>query len=120
MDNLSSGQWQSMMEYLRNRHATICRQWFSSLDPVGLDCGLLRIHTQDSVQRDYLQHKCRQQFTEAAQSATGKLVTVRFETGPFEPVPLSDSEGASGDLKNTSAHTAADIKIDSAANTSSF
>lgn len=109
MENLSSTQWQNMMEYLRNRHGSICRQWFGSLDPVSLDSGLLRIHTPDAVQCNYLQHKCRRQFTEAAQDVTGKLVTVRFQTGPFEQAPLDEQQP--GGAKNSLVGTAADLPV---------
>ncbi|MFP4225019.1 MAG: hypothetical protein ACLFVN_13245, partial [Phycisphaeraceae bacterium] len=78
MPKLDSALWRDMMEYLRRRHAPICRQWFEQLQPVELDSGLLKVATPTPVQRDYLQSKCRDQFTEAAQAITGALVAVRF------------------------------------------
>jgi len=67
-----------MMGYLRERHGSICRQWFDELEPLGFEGGLLQIATDNRVQQRYLQSKCRQQFTEAAQSVTGRLVAVEF------------------------------------------
>jgi chromosomal replication initiator protein len=78
MPKLDSALWRDMMEYLRQRHAPICRQWFEELEPVGLDSGLLRIYTPSHVQQNYLQRKCLEQFNDAAQAATGALVAVRF------------------------------------------
>lgn len=78
MAKIDSALWRDIMEYLRRRNASVCRQWFDDLKPVSLDSGLLRIHTSNSVQKNYLQRKCLDQFTEAAQAATGALVAVRF------------------------------------------
>ena len=72
--------WRDMMGYLRTRHSTICRQWFKELEPVDLESGLLPIQTSNVVQQTYLQKKCIEPFTEAAQTATGALVAVRFVT----------------------------------------
>ncbi len=78
MARLDSVLWRDIMEYLRCRHAPICRRWFDALKPVSLDSGLLKIHTGNNVQQNYLQRRCLDQFTEAAQAATGALVAVRF------------------------------------------
>jgi chromosomal replication initiator protein len=67
-----------MMDYLRRRHAPLCRQWFEDLEPFEINSGLLRIRTSNDVQRNYLQRKCLDQFNEAAQAVTGALVAVRF------------------------------------------
>lgn len=84
MSKLDPTLWRDMISYLRHQHTSICRQWFHQLEPVEFDSGLLRIYTDNAVQQHYLQQKCRQQFTEAAQNVTGKLVAVRFETGQPE------------------------------------
>ena len=81
MPKLDPALWRDMMGYLRRRHAPICRQWFDELDPVQLDSGLLQVQITDSVRQNYLQKKCLDQFTEAAQAVTGALVAVRFITG---------------------------------------
>jgi chromosomal replication initiator protein len=78
MPKIDSALWRDMMEYLRRRHAPICRQWFEELEPIGLDAGLLRVYTPSHVQQNYLQRKCLEQFNDAAQAATGALVAVRF------------------------------------------
>jgi chromosomal replication initiator protein len=81
MTKLDNALWRDMMDYLRRRHAPICRQWFEELEPLELNSGLLKIHTSNTVQQNYLQRKCREQFMEAAQATTGLLLTVRFVTG---------------------------------------
>jgi len=78
MAKLSSALWREMMHDLRERHAPICRQWFEELEPGPIDSGLLEIYTKNSIQQNYLQRKCLEPFTEAAQSVTGALVAVRF------------------------------------------
>jgi chromosomal replication initiator protein len=81
MPNIDPALWRDIMAYLRKRHNSICRQWFEELEPVDLKGGLLRVATSNGVQEKYLQSKCLDQFNEAAQSATGALIGVRFVTG---------------------------------------
>jgi chromosomal replication initiator protein len=103
MPKLDPALWRDMMGYLRRRHAPICRQWFDELEPVELASGLLQVHIPDAVRQNYLQKKCLDQFTEAAQAVTGALVAVRFVTnpprngshGPAVPAP-GGGGGASG------------------------
>lgn len=87
MAKLDNALWRDMMDYLRHRHGPICRQWFEELEPVTLDSGLLQIQTSTAVQQNYLQKKCLDQFTEAAQQATGQLVAVRFVDEPTRQAP---------------------------------
>ncbi len=91
--------WRDMMAYLRSRYASISRQWFEALEPIDLSSGLLVVSTPTSVQRDYLQRKCIDQFNEAAQSSTGKLVGVRFitadEAANFSAPPPAHAASAS-------------------------
>jgi chromosomal replication initiator protein len=81
MAKVDPALWRHIMDYLRRRHAPICRQWFESLEPLELDTGLLKVATSNGVQQNYLQKRCLEPFTEAAQSATGALVAVQFVTG---------------------------------------
>ncbi|MEM9790458.1 MAG: DnaA/Hda family protein, partial [Planctomycetota bacterium] len=78
MPRLDTTVWRDMMGYLRSHHAAICRQWFEQLEPVDLDAGLLRVRTTSIIQQNYLQKKCLDPFTEAAQAVTGQLLAVRF------------------------------------------
>ena len=88
MAKLDPALWRHMMAHLHQKHAAICRRWFDELHPVELNGGLLQIKTSNSVQMNYLQARCRRQFTEAAQAATGALVMVRFvDRSPELPAP---------------------------------
>lgn len=93
MSQLDPALWRDMMAYLRERHAPICRQWFEELEPVALDQGLLQIQTATSVQQNYLQNKCLEPFTEAAQDVTGQLIAVRF-VNELIPTPVRKKEAA--------------------------
>ncbi|MEM6259171.1 MAG: chromosomal replication initiator protein DnaA [Planctomycetota bacterium] len=87
MTRLDSAQWQRLMDYLRENHGPICRQWFEELEPVGMDSGWLEIQTATNVQQNYLQNKCLDPFNEAAQHATGALVGVRFVSESSRSAP---------------------------------
>ena len=90
MAKLASALWRDIMDHLRHRHASLCRQWFEELQLIELESGLLQIQTSNRVQQNYLQRKCLDQFTEAAQTATGALVAVRFVSG--DEARRSDSQ----------------------------
>ncbi len=106
MPKLDSALWRDMMAYLRRRHAPICRHWFDELEPVELDSGLLKVQIAGSVRQNYLQKRCLEPFTEAAQAVTGALVAVRFvETDsdearaarpPLRPPTTNGRPGATG------------------------
>lgn len=85
MAKVDPALWRDIMAYLRQRHAPICRQWFEDLEPLELHNGLLKVHTLNGVQQNYLQRKCLDQFNEAAQASTGALVAVRFVTDDIPP-----------------------------------
>ena len=71
--------WDRLLDTLKQRHGPICRQWFhEDLEPGRLDGGLLEIHTATPIQQNYLQNRCLEPFTEAAQAVTHQLVAVRF------------------------------------------
>ncbi|MEM1097538.1 MAG: chromosomal replication initiator protein DnaA [Planctomycetota bacterium] len=81
MAKLDDALWRDMMGYLRDKHAPICRQWFENLEPQALAGGLMQVRAESKVQQAYLQNRCREPFTEAAQQVTGQLIAVRFIHG---------------------------------------
>lgn len=85
MAKVDPALWRDIMAYLRQRHAPICRQWFEDLEPIELHNGLLKVHTPNGVQQNYLQRKCLDQFNEAVQASTGALVAVRFVADEAPP-----------------------------------
>ncbi|MEM6853670.1 MAG: hypothetical protein AAF593_04595, partial [Planctomycetota bacterium] len=108
MPQFDQTQWQNVLKVLKERHAPICRQWFyDDLSPGQLNNGLLEIHTATPVQQNYLQKRCLEPFTEAAQAVTGQLVAARFVCEPASrPAPGStpgSTPGSEGDQKNNGA-----------------
>ncbi|MEM8781369.1 MAG: chromosomal replication initiator protein DnaA [Planctomycetota bacterium] len=87
MAKLDDALWRDMMGYLRDKHSPICRQWFENLEPQTLAGGLMQVRAESKVQQAYLQNRCREPFTEAAQQVTGQLVAVRFIHGDEAPMP---------------------------------
>ncbi len=85
MSRIDAALWRDIMDYLRDRHPAICRQWFEELSPLGLHSGLLKVHTANGVQKNYLQRKCLEPFTEAAQAVTGALIAVQFVDADDDP-----------------------------------
>ena len=87
MPSLNSSEWNDIIGYIRVHFADLVRGWFTNLEPRSLDGGVLTIGANNSSQVRYLADHCRQPFTEAAQAATGMLVSVCFETDQPEPSP---------------------------------
>jgi chromosomal replication initiator protein len=96
MAKLDDALWRDMMGYLRDKHSPICRQWFDHLEPQTLAGGLMQVRAESKIQQAYLQNRCREPFTEAAQQVTGQLVAVRFIHGqagtPRAEVPAGMSD----------------------------
>ena len=59
----------------------MCRHWFEDMRVVDVTDGSVRILIDEPVQLKYLQRCCTQQFVEAAQSVTGRILGVRFVGG---------------------------------------
>jgi chromosomal replication initiator protein len=90
---------EAMLAHLVKHHAPMCRKWFADIEPLDLDGGMLTLLVRESVQLRYLQRCCIEQFREAAQAVTGRLIGVKFvgESGleEVEPALLAPSaEGA--------------------------
>lgn len=67
-----------LLAFLRDQHPTVCRRWFTDLETLGIVDGALQVRVGEQVQLKYLRRCCSQQFSEAAQAVTGKLLAVRF------------------------------------------
>ena len=81
--------------HLRSNHPSMCRHWFDDIEPLEISGGTLRLLVKEPVQLKYLQRCCVEQFTEAAQSVTGRLLAVRFvgdaDLVESHPAPRDDS-----------------------------
>lgn len=76
---LSSTIWNDLLGQLRLTHPQLVRAWFLQLEPVGLNSGVLAVRACNAAQSRYLEQHCRVAFAEAAQAATGRLVSVEFD-----------------------------------------
>ena len=70
-----------LLDRLKSDFPTMCRHWFEDIRVVDVMDGSIRILIDEPVQLKYLQRCCTQQFVEAAQSITGRLLGVRFVGG---------------------------------------
>lgn len=79
MKTLPATTWNDILGHFRVNHSELVRGWFNDLEPVELDGGIVRIRTANEAQARYLDRHCRLPLTEAAQAATGRLVSVAFD-----------------------------------------
>lgn len=78
MTTLSDVVWADLLHALRRQHPAIARGWFSQLRPGVLDRGCLEIFAANPSQLVYLNRYGVRPFIEAAQTVTGRLVSVVF------------------------------------------
>jgi chromosomal replication initiator protein len=79
MGSILTSLWSDVLGYVKLSHPQLTRAWFSQLEPARFDSGVLAIRACNGAQVRYLQRHCQTSFAEAAQAATGRLVTVEFE-----------------------------------------
>jgi len=72
--------WSDVLGQVRLNHPQLVRGWFSDLQLANVDGGVVHLRARNCAQLQYLQQHCFQAFTDAAQAATGRLVSVMFET----------------------------------------
>ena len=86
-----------LLDFIRNNHTPMYRQWFVELEPIGVDGGVLTILVKQDVHRRYLENKAIDTFQEAAQAVTGRLLGLKFIEeseleSPLLPAPSADRE----------------------------
>jgi len=74
--------WQQIIEHVIAHGGQLIQPWFDKLEMVTLEHGLLEIRAPGPQEQAYCQEHARALFTEAAQAATGMLVTVCFLAQP--------------------------------------
>jgi chromosomal replication initiator protein len=84
MSTVDRALWQRITKRVVASGGNIIRPWFTQLEPISLEHGLLEIQVPGAAEQDYCQRHAKDLFTEAAQTATGRLVSVCFLT-PAEP-----------------------------------
>ena len=80
MASVERGLWQRIIQEVVAHGGNIIRPWFTQLEPISLQHGLLEIQTPGKPQQEYCRANAVGLFTEAAQNATGRLVGVCFLT----------------------------------------
>lgn len=78
--------WQEITQYVIAHGGNLIRPWFTQLEPMALEHGLLEIQAPGPEEQRYLQQHATRLFTEAAQLATGRLVGVCFLAASELPV----------------------------------
>src|ERR1700712_1005458 len=91
--------WQQILQAVRAQHPSLNRVWFDQMTPRLLTNGVIQVTVSTPAQLNFCQGQCQQPFTAAAQSATGRLVSVTFHCanlprgGVFnegdQPLPLN-------------------------------
>ena len=77
---LHSTLWDDVLGQVRLTHPSLARGWFKNLSANDLQHGVLEIVAKNAAQTRYLDEHCKSSFQEAAQAATGRLVTVEFRS----------------------------------------
>ena len=63
-----------LLDRLKSDCPTMCRHWFEDMRVVDVVDGSIRVLIDEPVQLKYLQRCCTQQFVEAEQSVTSRLL----------------------------------------------
>lgn len=97
MGTVSNRIWSDILVALRDQNPELARPWLSELEPIDMQHGVIRVRTSTPAHHHYLSQQCQTAFNRAAQSITGRLVTLDFlppihndETRP--PLSFEDEE----------------------------
>ena len=85
--------WRQIIEQVVAEGGHIIRPWFTELEPLALEHGLLEIQVPGDKEKQYCQRNALELFTSAAQSATGRLVGVCFLTNAMTAEATEPDEG---------------------------
>ena len=91
MANVDRALWQRIIQHVVASGGNIIRPWFTQLEPLSLEHGLLEIEAPSMHAQAYCQQHAVQLFTEAAQTSTGRLVSVCFLAAPGEASQIDDT-----------------------------
>ena len=95
ISNVNAAQLRlDLLAQLRKEHPRMCRKWFEDIEVLGISDGSVVIFLQEDVQLNYLERKCKDQFVEASQLITGRLLGVLFVNSKevdFQNSPITPS-----------------------------
>src|SRR5512146_412808 len=97
MTTVDRALWQRIIEQVVAAGGNIIRPWFTQLEPISLERGLLEIQAPGPAEQEYCRQHATRLFTEAAQAATGMLVGVCFLTSAVEVEAGEGAEPATAD-----------------------
>ena len=80
MATVDRALWQRIIEQVVAAGGNIIRPWFTQLEPISLEHGLLEIQVPGPAEQEYCRQHATRLFTDAAQAATLRLVGVCFLT----------------------------------------
>ena len=72
--------WQRIIQQVISEGGNLIRPWFTELEPISLEHGLLEIQVPGAGELTYCRRHATRLFTDAAQAATGRLIGVCFLT----------------------------------------
>lgn len=75
----SARVWDDILGQVRLNYPQLARGWFADLSLTKVEDGIVYVCACNSAQSQYLQQHCRPAFLEAAQAATGRLVSIAFD-----------------------------------------
>ena len=90
--------WQQIIQHVIAHGGEVIRPWFAQLEPVALEGGQLQIRVPGPKEQAYCRQRAAPLFTEAAQLATGMLVSSSFLAPPMEGSPPAALEIAAYDF----------------------
>ncbi len=90
--------WQKIIQQVIASGGNIIRPWFTQIEPIALEHGLLEIAVPGPGELQYCRDHATELFTQAAQAATGRLVGVCF---------LTQADAANGQYASDDVLTAA-------------
>jgi len=92
--SVDAGVWQRIIEQVIAHGGNLIRPWFTQLEPVAMEHGLLEVQAPGATEQQYLQRHATRLFTEAAQTATGRLISVCFLAASPSAEPMAAPAGA--------------------------
>ena len=103
MGSVSPSLWEAIIQQVINDGGNIIRPWFTQLEPISLEHGLLEIEAPGPNEQEYCRLHAARLFTEAAQGATGRLVGVCFLTRAEREGVYAAEETAAADAPEEEA-----------------
>ncbi len=95
--------WQQIIEHVVSQGGQIIRPWFAQLEPLSLEHGQLCIQAPGPEEQSYCRQHASSLFTEAAQAATGRLISASFqavEPGEVSVIPRHIGAAVSTNLES--------------------